>query len=205
MDDAGARPGAAQSSRGLGAGAGLRRVPASTRADSADRRRRRLSDSRAANYLDRLAAFVAATRFDRLPAATVAAAKLVLLDTLGAIVAGSALPENGKLARLAAARTPHGGAALRGHRAQADPFWAALPNATAGVALEVDEGSRLGGGHPAIHVVPGALAVAEERGLDGRRLIESLVAGYEVGSRIGGGATVRGDGPPHGTGGAVPD
>src|SRR6267143_646656 len=128
MDDAGARPGAAQSNRRARAEARLRPVPASTRADSADRRRRRLSDSRAADYLDRLAAFVAATRFDRLPAATVAAAKLVLLDTLGAIVAGSALPENGKLARLAAARTPHGGATLLGHRAKADPFWAALAN-----------------------------------------------------------------------------
>jgi len=42
------------------------------------------------DYLDRLAAFVAATRFDALPAPAVDAAKLVLLDTLGAIVAGSA-------------------------------------------------------------------------------------------------------------------
>src|SRR5437899_9753103 len=203
MDDAGARPGAAQSNRRARAGARLRPVPASTRADSADRGRRRLSDSRAADYLDRLAAFVAATRFDRLPAATVAAAKLVLLDTLGAIVAGSALPENGKLARLAAARTPHRAATLLGHRAKADPFWAALTNATAGVALEVDEGSRLGGGHPAIHVVPGALAVAEERGLGGRRLIESLVTGYEVGSRIGGATTVRANVHSHGTWGTI--
>ena len=69
------------------------------------------------DYLDRLAAFVAATRFDALPDSTIAAAKLVLLDTLGAIVAGSALPENAALARLAAARAPHGGATLLGHRA----------------------------------------------------------------------------------------
>jgi 2-methylcitrate dehydratase PrpD len=155
------------------------------------------------DYLDRLAAFVAATRFDALPASTVAAAKLVLLDTLGAIVAGSALPENASLARLAATRSPHGGATLLGHRAKADPFWAALTNAAAGVALEVDEGSRLGGGHPAIHVVPGALAVAEERGLDGRRLLESLVAGYEVGSRIGGATTVRPNVHSHGTWGTL--
>ena len=155
------------------------------------------------DYLDRLGAFVAATRFDGLPVSTVAAAKLVLLDTLGAIVAGSAMPENGKLARLAAARSPRGGATLLGHRGRADAFWAALTNATAGVALEVDEGSRLGGGHPAIHVVPGALAVAEERRLDGRRLLESLVAGYEVGSRIGGATTVRANVHSHGTWGTI--
>ena len=155
------------------------------------------------DYLDRLAAFVAATRFEQLPDSTVAAAKLVLLDTLGAVVAGSALPENGALARLAAARAPHGAATLLGHRLKADPFWAALTNAAAGVALEVDEGHRLGGGHPAIHVVPGALAVAEEQGLDGRRLLESVVAGYEVGSRIGGATTVRANVHSHGTWGTI--
>jgi 2-methylcitrate dehydratase PrpD len=155
------------------------------------------------DYLDRLAAFVAATRFETLPAPTVAAAKLVLLDTLGAIVAGSAEPENVALARLAAARTAQGTATLIGQRAKADPSWAALTNAAAGVALEVDEGNRLGGGHPAIHVVPGALAVAEERGLGGRRLLESLVAGYEVGSRIGGATTVRANVHSHGTWGTI--
>jgi 2-methylcitrate dehydratase PrpD len=71
------------------------------------------------------------------------------------------------------------------------------------VALEVDEGSRLGGGHPAIHVVPGALAVAEERRLDGRRLLEAIVAGYEVGSRIGGATTVRANVHSHGTWGTI--
>jgi 2-methylcitrate dehydratase PrpD len=155
------------------------------------------------DYLDRLAAFVAATRLETLPAPTVAAAKLVLLDTLGAIVAGSAEPENVELARLAAARTAQGTATLIGQRAKADPFWAALTNAAAGVALEVDEGHRLGGGHPAIHVVPGALAVAEERGLGGRRLLESLVAGYEIGSRIGGATTVRANVHSHGTWGTI--
>jgi len=155
------------------------------------------------DYLDRLAAFVAATRFDALPASTVAAAKLVLLDTLGAIVAGSAMPENGELARFAAMRSSSGKATVLGHRGRADAFWAALANATAGVALEVDEGSRLGGGHPAIHVVPGALAVAEERRLDGRRLLEGVIAGYEVGSRIGGATTVRPNVHSHGTWGTI--
>jgi 2-methylcitrate dehydratase PrpD len=155
------------------------------------------------DYLDRLAAMVAETRFERLPDSTIAAAKLVVLDTLGAIVAGSALPENGQLARLAAARSPQGAATLLGHKLKTDPFWAALTNATAGVALEVDEGSRLGGGHPAIHTVPGALAVAEERGLNGRRLLESIVAGYEVGSRIGGATTVRPNVHSHGTWGTL--
>ena len=155
------------------------------------------------DYLDQLARFVAETRFEALPASTIAAARLVLLDTLGAIVAGSALPENARLAALAAARAGRGTATLVGHGGRADAPWAALTNATAGVALELDEGNRLGGGHPAIHVVPGALGVAEERGKDGRRFLEAVVAGYEVGSRLGGATTARPNVHSHGTWGTI--
>ena len=164
---------------------------------------RRQSGPPAHDYLDRLARFAAETRLDALPASTVAAAKLVLLDTLGAILAGSALDENTRLARFAAARSPHGAVTLLGHSVKADAFWAALCNATAGVALEMDEGNRLGGGHPAIHVIPGALAVAEEQRLDGRRLLEALVAGYEVGSRLGGATTPLPNVHSHGTWGTI--
>ncbi len=155
------------------------------------------------DYLDRLVGWAAAQRPETLPADALAAARLVLLDTLGAILAGSALPENAALARLAARRCPAGGSALLGHGGRADAPWAALVNATAGVALEVDEGNRLGGGHPAIHTVPGALAVAEERRSDGRRLLQALVTGYEIGSRIGSATTPRPDVHSHGTWGAI--
>ena len=155
------------------------------------------------DYLDRLAGFASEVRLDALPSTTVAAAKLVLLDTLGAMLSGGALPENLRLAQLAASRSARPTATLLGHTARADCFWAALSNATAGVALEVDEGNRLGGGHPAIHVIPGALAVAEEQGLSGSQLLEALVVGYEIGSRLGGATTARSNVHSHGTWGTI--
>jgi 2-methylcitrate dehydratase PrpD len=155
------------------------------------------------DYLDRLSRFVEATSVDRLPAAAVHAARLVLLDTLGAIVAGSALPENRRLAESMHERRSRASATLLGHGGRVDPLLAAFVNATAGVALEVDEGSRLGGGHPAIHVVPAALAVAEDGGADGRRLLESIVAGYEVCSRLGSATMPRPNVHSHGTWGTI--
>ncbi|MBI4607972.1 MAG: MmgE/PrpD family protein, partial [Candidatus Rokubacteria bacterium] len=155
------------------------------------------------SYLDRLAGFAAATRLDTLPASTVSAAKAVVLDTLGAILAGSRLPENRRLAELAAERSGPRTATLIGHARQAEPMLAALVNGTAGVALEVDEGNRFGGGHPAIHVLPAALAVAEEQGLGGAQLLESLVAGYEVTSRLGSATRPRANLHSHGTWGTA--
>ena len=155
------------------------------------------------DYLTRLAALAAGTRFDRLAAATVAAARAVTLDTLGAILAGSRLAENARLADLAAQRSGSRTATLVGHRGKAEPMLAALANGTAGVSLEMDEGNRWGGGHPAIHVLPATLAVAEELAVDGRRFIEALVAGYEITSRLGGASQVRPNVHSHGTWGTA--
>jgi len=156
-----------------------------------------------ADYLTRLATLAAATRFDTLSAATLEAARAVTLDTLGAMLAGSRLPENAQLANLAAERSGSRGATLVGSGRKAEPMLAALANGTAGVSLEMDEGNRWGGGHPAIHVLPATLAVAEELSLDGRRFIEALVAGYEVTSRLGGASQVRPNVHSHGTWGTA--
>jgi 2-methylcitrate dehydratase PrpD len=157
-----------------------------------------------AAYLDRLARHAAAIRSETMSAGALEATRLVVLDTLGAILAGSAEPENARLAALAGRRAAGGGAAtLLGHTGRADAAWAALVNATAGVALEVDEGNRWGGGHPAIHTLPGALALAEARQADGRSLLEAVAAGYEVGSRIGGATTPLPNVHSHGTWGTI--
>jgi 2-methylcitrate dehydratase PrpD len=157
----------------------------------------------APDYLDRLARLAAQARFATLGTETVAATRDVVLDTLGAVLAGCRLPENARLASLAAERSGVRTATLIGHGERAEPMLAALANATAGVAFEMDEGNRWGGGHPAIHVLPAALAVAEEERADGPRLIESLVAGYEITSRLGAATTVRPNVHSHGTWGTV--
>jgi len=155
------------------------------------------------DYLDRLSKFVCDTHLESLEPSTVNAAKAVVLDTIGAMLAGSRLPENAKLAQLAAKTGGQGPATLLGQPGSASAVFAALSNATAGVALEMDEGNRLGGGHAAIHVIPAALAVAEERGATGKEFLESVIAGYEVTSRIGTGTAVKKTVHSHGTWGTI--
>lgn len=155
------------------------------------------------DYLDQLAGFVTETRLEDLDASTVSAAKDVVLDTIGAILAGSRLPENVNFAKLAQGMSNGGPSTLLGHTAKVQPVFAALVNGTAGVALEVDEGNRLGGGHASIHVTPGAMAVAEELGGSGKALLESIIVGYEVTSRIGTGTIARPEIHSHGTWGTI--
>lgn len=83
----------------------------------------------------------------------------MVLDTLGAILAGSQLKENSNLAQLAKDLRSPGKATLLGHSGKVQPVFATLVNTAAGVALETDKGNRLGGGHPSIHVTPAAISV----------------------------------------------
>ena len=155
------------------------------------------------DYLDTLSQFVHDTTFDALTPGAMDAARDVTLDTLGAMVAGSQQPENIAFAERMAQRSPTATATIFGHGLRAEPMTATLVNATAGVALEVDEGNRFGGGHPAIHSLPGALALAEEMGASGRGFIESALVGYEIESRIGGATKPRPNVHSHGHWGVV--
>ena len=157
------------------------------------------------DYLDQLSRFATETRLEDLEGSTVAAAKDVVLDTIGAIIAGSRWPENAAFARLAPSIGGGGGgrSTLFGHPDQATAPFAAMVNATSGVCLEMDEGTRLGGGHPSIHVTPAAVAVAEQQGSSGKALLESIIAGYEVSSRIGGATRGRPEVHSHGTWGTI--
>ena len=160
--------------------------------------------AKAPDYLDELSRFVAETRLEDLSETTVAAARDVVLDTIGAMLAGSRLPENASLAQLTQTLSGAGNATLLGHSLnRVQPVFAALANATAGVALELDEGSRLGGGHPSIHVTPGAIAVAEEVNATGSAALEAVIVGYEVTSRIGSGVQARAEVHSHGTWGTI--
>ena len=152
--------------------------------------------------LNRLAEFASEIRFEDLSDDAASAARDVALDTLGAILAGMREPENRRLAEWASQNAPPPDCAILGTAHRANPMSAALANATAGVALEMDEGNRFGGGHPAVHVLPPLLAVAEREGANGADFIAALVAGYEITSRLGGATEARENVHSHGHWGA---
>jgi 2-methylcitrate dehydratase PrpD len=152
------------------------------------------------DYLDTLSTFAAGLRFAELPPAVRAHTGWVLADTLAAIAAGSAEPE---LRALAKRQRLGSGATLIGLGVQTHPEAAALVNGTGGTFLEMDEGNRFSRGHPAIHVLPSALALCEQQGADADTFLSALVVGYEVGSRLGAASQLRGAMHPHGTWGTV--
>jgi 2-methylcitrate dehydratase PrpD len=119
-----------------------------------------------------------------------------LLDTLGVIVAGMATPEMLALVRTWA--PDPGRARILGAGRTATTEVAAYLNGVASVCLELDEGNKYARGHPATHVLPAALAVAQERRASGADLAAAVLAGHEVASRFGRATRLRPEVHPHG-------
>lgn len=151
------------------------------------------------DHLAQLADFVAtAGPSDEVCAKTA----LILADSLGAITGGAAEPE---VAALRARMMPGsvGAAVVIGSGGSAAPGVAALLNGTAGTTLEMDEGNQFCKGHPAMHVIPAALAQAAVTPVSGRALVAAIAVGYEAAARVGIATALRPSMHPHGTWGAI--
>jgi 2-methylcitrate dehydratase PrpD len=141
--------------------------------------------------IEALARFAAETRWQDIPEPVRRHAKLVLLDTLGVILAGSERPEVRQLCRRLAATAGHGATVYARGWPAADPRHAALLNGIAGRSIELCEGLRLVSGQAAMQVLPGVLAVGEQRGRPGPEVLAAFILGYEVGARLSAGFTPR--------------
>ncbi|WP_158746263.1 MmgE/PrpD family protein [Acidisphaera sp. L21] len=146
--------------------------------------------------IDGLAQFVASAAWDDFPAAVQHRAKLVLLDTVGVILAGSLRPEVIALRARLAPTAGTGATLFAPGLAPAAPQTAAMLNAIAGRSIELCEGVR--GLQSAVHILPGILAIGEYRSSTGKALLEALVLGYEAAGRLGLGYTPRPYSHPNG-------
>ncbi len=138
--------------------------------------------------IEELAAFVASHPEGALPDAAQEAVSLLVADLMAATAAGL----NSPLAVAARAAAP----ALYGEGLA--QVWltdlslsvagAAMANAAAASALDIDDGHRGAAGHPGAGVIPAALAVAQAVGARDRQIVEAIALGYDVALRI---ATAR--------------
>lgn len=148
---------------------------------------------------DQLAAFVTALRYEDLPSPVVITARRIVLDDLGSILGGFREPEAAALGKAVAGSAAGRESTLLGAGfRRVAPAEAVLVNGTANCGLETDGGYRYASCHASSCVLPTALALAEATGANGRRLIEALVAGYEVAARLAGATSLRRPMLPHG-------
>ncbi|NLW06433.1 MAG: MmgE/PrpD family protein [Clostridia bacterium] len=137
------------------------------------------------SYTHVLADYIASVSFSDLSAEVVTKARLLLLDYLGATAAGSNSPTAAMLQRALAQDLTVGPCWVIGREdLRVQPLMAALINGFNAHIVEYDDTHRNSLYHPGAPTIAAALATAQATAASGKKLIEGLVVGYEVGINL---------------------
>ena len=133
-----------------------------------------------------IAEFVSGLRYDDIPNEVIARIKLLILDSLGCALYGSALEWSRILRATLGAIDKTDGCRVWGTAERLSAPHAALVNGTLVQSFELDDVHRQGVLHVGAVTLPPLIAVTEMRsGLTGRDFLRAAVAGYEIGPRVG--------------------
>jgi len=128
----------------------------------------------------RLAEYIAVTRYEQLPAGAVHAAKRALLDFLTCAVSGSAMPVSRALLSYYEECDATRVASVIGSCTKLSAPNAALVNGANTHGLDFDDGHTHASAHPAGAIFPAVLAAAQQHGSTPREIILAAVMGYDV-------------------------
>src|SRR4051812_32343553 len=133
-----------------------------------------------------IAQFVSALRYEDIPDEVIGRIKLLILDSLGCALYGSALEWSRVLRQTLAALDTTQACRVWGTSERLSAPHAALVNGTLIQSFELDDVHRQGVLHVGAVTLPPLIAVTELRPqLTGRDFLRAAVAGYEIGPRVG--------------------
>jgi len=138
-----------------------------------------------ATYSGQLADFICGLTFSDIPQDVVAKAKLLVLDTLGVALAAAREDFTRNVHDVARGMKGPAESSVWGRRKRLPMANAVLVNGTMAHGFDFDDMHRAASSHMSVVAIPTALAVAEKHQLSGKEILAAIVAGYEVGARIG--------------------
>lgn len=132
-----------------------------------------------------LAEFLSGLKFSDLPDDVVETTKQCILDIVGVGIGATRWPWPQMVAEVVADTQSAGQSSVWGTPMRTSITGAALVNGVSAHGIEMDDRSPRASAHPGAYAVSAALAVAESRSATGQELITAVVAGYELGMRLG--------------------
>jgi len=132
-----------------------------------------------------LAAHVAATGRDRIPAAVADATRRFVLDTLAVAWAGADAPGGKAIHELVASDGGVADATVWAWGGRLPAAAAAFVNGVSAAALDYDSVYEAGSVHADVVVVPAAWAVAERSGASGAEFLAAVALGTDIACRLG--------------------
>ena len=131
----------------------------------------------------KIAQFVVNAKYENLPAAAIATAKIAVRDCLGVALAGSKEEDAKICAEVARQEQAKEETTVIGQGFKSSALNAALANGTAAHAMDFDHSFTLMG-QPTAPIIPATFALGEALGASGRQIIEAYAVGYEVTAKL---------------------
>ncbi len=129
--------------------------------------------------------FIHRTQLDDIPADVQHLGKRAILDTVGVSLAAAKDEAVAILAETLAGREGNSAATVIGRSHRTDSLSAALINGVLAHALDFDDVNDSCMGHPSAPLVPAVLALGEELGASGARVLEAFLIGFELECKLG--------------------
>jgi len=143
-----------------------------------------------------LASYIHSTRLSDIPEDVRAQARLAISDSLATLIAGLQEPSVRLLREVISLESRDGGSSVLGCNRQLSATGASFINAATAHALDYDNISLIVSGFVGTPVLFSLLALAEQHGIGGQKLLEAYIVGWETESAI-----ARGVGVAHYAGG----
>src|SRR5437870_10194115 len=134
--------------------------------------------------MDKLSLYMSEASGRELPDEVIEKTKQHILDTVAAMISGSELTPGRAALQFAGAYGGKEVATVVASKIVCGPIEAALTNGMLAHADETDDSHAPSQSHPGCAIVPAALAVGEQFGIDGNRFIRAVTLGYDVGTRF---------------------
>ena len=134
----------------------------------------------------RLAEYISGLSYRNIPQEVVSHVKLCIIDSFGCALFGSTLPWGKMITTFTKEMGKGKGAIIWGDGTEVPSANAPLANGTLIHSFEMDDLHRVGVIHPGSEAIPAADALVRRAGkVDGKQFLTAVIAGYEVGCRVG--------------------
>ena len=127
--------------------------------------------------------YVVTERYENAPQNVQAMVKRIIVDTFGAIIAGTEAPVSHITRDVVNTQYSAGKCTVFGQKGRLGLVGASFANGAAANALDCDDGNRPTKGHCSASVMPAIFALAEDADLSGERFLDAFLVAYEIGIR----------------------
>lgn len=143
--------------------------------------------------IDKVASLVGGIKFEELPGHVIKKAKIALLNYIaGAMLGFDSTPSLSERNVWNSLCGNGGGCTIIGHSGKYGMLAAASVNATMGQYVFQEDCHERSISHPGVGIIPAVIAVSQNYHLDGKKIIEAIISGYEAQGLIGRGLILSG-------------